>query len=130
MAGSITQRAKTAVGNRAKVRLRNVALEVEGILETIKVRMVEDIEHLRAELDVVSLSHTPILIHGEVEVINGLTADRPLAQAAKLSDTRYRERRRIEPQGAVVGVVDIDGHALHQVRSRIHVTCRTEGVNA
>ena len=71
----VTQRAKARISNAPEVRLPGIPLEVDRVLETVEVWMIESIEHLGAELNAVLLSHSPILIDGEIHIIDRLAAN-------------------------------------------------------
>ena len=81
---NITQRTEAPIGNTAKVRLRDVPLEVYGVLEPVKVWVVESIEHLRAELNGIFFFHLPILVQREIHVVDRLTSDGTFSQAPEL----------------------------------------------
>ena len=82
---NITERTEAAIGNSAKVRLRDVPLEVYRVLEPVKVRVIESIEHLCAELNAILFLHLPILVQREIHVVDRLTSDGTFSQAPELS---------------------------------------------
>jgi hypothetical protein len=51
-----------------------------------KVRVIEEVEELRAELDAHAFSDLRVLDHREVGVIEGWSSDRIPAQAAKVEN--------------------------------------------
>ena len=93
-----------------------------------EVRMVEDIEELRAELQVDSLADPRRLHHGEIGRVRARPDHRIASRVAKRAGRRRHECRRIEPGvrplGSVVGVA----HHVGPVVARFAASARARAV--
>src|SRR5919112_1504060 len=73
---------------------------VSGIkIVTNKVRMVEDVEEFRTELESITFFVSPILRQREVDVRDRYSTDRALAQRSELARGWSCKRRRIQMFG-------------------------------
>lgn len=84
---------KVRVARLAEVRIRSVVLQRQeegGVIRgrKEKIRAVEEIEHLSAELYAIAFTHSPILVYGEVNVGDARSYDRAASQGTKPPDTR------------------------------------------
>ena len=74
---------KVCVEGFAKVLVPSDIVQAQAGIDTIEIRMVEGIEHLRAELKALVIMHSPVLCYREIKVLCAGSSYGAATKAAK-----------------------------------------------
>jgi len=77
------QTAKVAVGS-----IPGKSIDAKARIEAIKAYMVEEIKHLRTELNSVALFKSPVLGNGEINVLDTRLSNEAALQVTELPESR------------------------------------------
>ena len=117
---------KTARSAMTKVRVVDIVDESQiRSLEPGEVHTIEEIEHLCAELNAITFTNSPILIHREVDILAGRHSYYAAPECAELTFSRQTEGCRVQ---VVNPVIEIDGNARHEIRSLSRLRFETSRV--
>lgn len=94
---------KTTVGQS----VINAAPRLAEVMSS-EVYEVEGVEHLSPELQTKALLHPPVLGQREIDVLDAGCSDVTTFHIAERARGRCRERRPVDEQGAIAGVVDVN----------------------
>src|SRR2546423_15695086 len=93
-----------------------VGSEPQAGIEPVEIRVIEEIEHFRTELNAVLLPDLPILGQRKINVLQPWLSHEATFQITELPGSRKLECGWIEIY-RLVGTVEIDGHARNEVRA-------------
>src|SRR5262245_34520436 len=100
-----------------KVRVIDIVDEAQiGRLNPGEVYAIKEIEDFSAELNTVTFTYSPILIHREIDVLARRHSDPAASESSEGSCSRQAERCRVQVVDPVIQINRNTGHEIRALR--------------